>query len=107
MSNWSVSRVTNFENAFSRTNIASLDLSQWVLSRSSLTFMQMFASCKNLSYLNLDNWNTSGLTNLSYVFYECENLEELNLNHFNVNNVTRMDYMFYGCKKLKELDLSN
>ena len=34
--------------------------------------------------------------------YECSSLKELNLNNFNTINVTNMSYMFFGC--CKELD---
>ena len=34
---------------------------------------------------------------MSYMFYECSSLKELNLNNFNTNNVTNMSYMFWGC----------
>ena len=34
---------------------------------------------------------------MSYMFCECSSLKELNLNNFNTNNVTDMSYMFSGC----------
>ena len=34
---------------------------------------------------------------MSYMFSECSSLKELNLNNFNTNNVTDMSYMFAGC----------
>ena len=41
------------------------------------------------------------------MFYGCSSLNELNLSNFNTNNVTDMSYMFDGCsddlkKKIKE-----
>ena len=41
------------------------------------------------------------------MFDGCSSLKELNLNNFNTNNVTNMSYMFYGCSSLKELNLNN
>ena len=38
---------------------------------------------------------------------ECSSLKELNLNNFNTDNVTNMSYMFYKCYSLKEINLSN
>ena len=40
---------------------------------------------------------------MSGMFYECSSLKELNLNNFNTNNVTNMSCMFSEC--LDELKL--
>ena len=40
---------------------------------------------------------------MCYMFYGCSSLKKLNLHNFNTNNVTNMSYMFDGC--LKELKL--
>ena len=34
---------------------------------------------------------------MSGMFWGCSSLKELNLINFNTNNVTDMSYMFYGC----------
>ena len=34
------------------------------------------------------------------MFYKCSSLKEINLSNFNTNNVTNMSYMFLGCEKL-------
>ena len=34
---------------------------------------------------------------MSFMFYECSSLKELNLNNFNTNNVINMSWMFRGC----------
>ena len=40
---------------------------------------------------------------MSSMFEECSSLKELNISNFNTNNVTNMTQMFAGCKLLKEL----
>ena len=40
---------------------------------------------------------------MSGMFYGCSSLKELNLNNFNTNNLNNMSYMFDGC--LNELKL--
>ena len=40
------------------------------------------------------------------MFSGCESLKELNLDNFNTSNVTDMLYIFSGCSKIKELNLS-
>ena len=37
------------------------------------------------------------------MFNKCSSLKELNLSNFNTNNVTNMSYMLNKCKSLKEL----
>ena len=34
---------------------------------------------------------------MSWMFRGCSKIKELNLNNFNTNNVTNMSYMFFGC----------
>ena len=51
--------------------------------------------------INLSNFNTSIVTNMSYMFSKCSSLIELDLSNFNIRSYTYMDGMFSGC--LKEL----
>ena len=57
--------------------------------------------------LNLNNFNTNNITNMSFMFTGCLSFKELNLNNFNTNNVTNMSFMFHRCSSLKELNLNN
>ena len=41
------------------------------------------------------------------MFYECSSLKELNISNFNTNKVNDMSYMFNEYSSLKELNLSN
>jgi surface protein len=41
------------------------------------------------------------------MFYECSVLKELNITNFRTKNITDMSFMFSGCSSLKELDISN
>ena len=59
----------------------------------------MFFECSSLKELNLYNFNTNNVTNMSFMFCECSSLKELNLSNFNNDNVTKMDCMFSGCSK--------
>ena len=38
---------------------------------------------------------------------DCSKLTPLDLSNFNTNNVINMSYIFYNCSKLTSLDLSN
>ena len=59
----------------------------------------MFSDCSFLTSLNLSNFNTNNVKNMSYMFSDCSFLTSLNLSNFNNNNVTNMNYMFCGIKK--------
>ena len=63
----------------------------------------MFWGCSSLKELNLNNFNTNNVTDMSYMFSRCSSLKVLNLINFNTNNVTYMSYMFSRC--LDELKL--
>ena len=64
---------------------------------------EMFVGCSSLKKLNLTNFNTNNVTDMSGMFALCSSLKELNLNNFNTNKVTDMRYMFGRC--LNELKL--
>ena len=55
--------------------------------------------------MDLSNFDTSNVTNMSYIFCNCNKLKEIKgINQFNINKVTEMKEMFYGCNELKNLD---
>ena len=66
----------------------------------------MFSSYYVLTSLNLSNFNTSSVTNMSNMFYMCA-LTSLDLSNFNTSSVTNMNNMFGNCELLTSLDLSN
>ncbi len=68
----------------------------------------LFSRCARLrSVNNLNNLDTSNVTDMSYMFYGCESLQSLDLSNFNTSNVINMDSMFQYCTSLQSLDLSN
>ena len=68
----------------------------------------MFQQCNVLEYLDLSNFNTSNVTDMSFMFNNCYKLKEINgLNNFNTNRQTNMEAMFQDCNILKCLNLPN
>ena len=53
----------------------------------------LFKGCKSLTNINLSNFNTNKVTNMSGMFYECSSLANIDLSNFNTNNVIDMS----GC----------
>ena len=50
----------------------------------------MFYECSSLTSLNLSNFNTDHVKDISGVFSYCSSLTSLNLSNFNTNNVKDM-----------------
>ncbi len=67
----------------------------------------MFCYCTSIRYMNLLNFNTNNVTNMSCLFINCESLISLDLSNFNTSNVKSMDGMFLLCSSLKSLNISN
>ena len=67
----------------------------------------MFSSCRKLTTLDLSSFNTSAVTNMRSMFRLCSNLSTLDLSNFNTSAVTNMNLMFYSCSNLTTLDVSN
>lgn len=83
-----------------------LDLSKFDTSNvTDMTFM--FEGCKTLTSLDLSNFDTSNVMDMTYMFGYCESLTNLNVSHFNTSNVAKMGGMFSDCHALPTLDVSH
>ena len=100
LSEWDVSKVTNIGGMFSGCrNLADLSpIVNWDVS--SVTNMAgMFESCSNLTKVDLSNWQTPKLENVSKFFSGATKLSELRLPKASYNTITNIDYyeaMFGG-----------
>lgn len=54
----------------------------------------------------LQNLDTSNITDFSYMFSGCEKITSLDLSKFDTSNATSMESMFRTTKKLNQIDLS-
>ena len=68
---------------------------------------EMFYSFRGLTSLNLSNWDTSQVTNMSEMFANCVDLTSLDLSNWNTSKVTNMYSMFRDSLHLISLNLSN
>jgi surface protein len=66
----------------------------------------MFKGCTGLTYINLDNFDTSKVTDMESMFEGCSNLTSLNLK-FNTTKVQYMNKMFKDCISLENLYFKN
>ena len=57
-------------------------------------------------YIDISDWDVSGVTDMSYMFYGCNELTSVgNISGLDISSVTDMSYMFAFCKKFNQ-DLS-
>ena len=88
------------------SNPTSLDLSNFDTSKVT-NMSQMFSDMSNLTTLNLSNFDTSNVTNMESMFRDMSKLTTLNLSNFSTSNVTNMNSMFANISNLTTLNLSN
>ena len=87
-------------------NILEIDLSNFDTSKvTNMSFM--FSGMSHLTTLDLSNFDTSQVTNMNNMFSGMSNLTTLNLSNFDTSQVTNMSNMFYNMSSLTTLDLSN
>ncbi|HFD1735882.1 TPA: BspA family leucine-rich repeat surface protein, partial [Enterococcus faecium] len=101
---------TSLRNCFmNNSTLNTIDLDN--LDTSNVTNMYcMFLGCFYSTSLNISldisNWNTSKVTNMGSMFSSCK-LTSLDISNWDTSNVTNMYYMFNDCNKLTSLDVSN
>ena len=88
------------------TALEEIDLSSF--DTSNVTDMSyMFNYCTKLKQLDLSNFDTSNVTSIRTMFQRCESLEEVDLSNFNTSKVTDMAYLFYNDINLKSINISS
>ena len=87
--NSSITKVTSFPDT---SNVTKMD--------------SMFWNCKNITSINLENFNTSNVTSMGAMFSTCGKLTSLDLSSFDTSNVTNMNYMFRDCTNLQTLNVT-
>ena len=60
----------------------------------------MFSGMSNITSLDLSNFDTSMVTDMSYMFNDMSSLTSLDLSNFDTSKVVYMDGMFYGMSSL-------
>ena len=86
-------------------SLISLDLSQF--NSANVTDMSnMFYNCSSLLNINLSDLNAENAMDMSYMFCNCSSLRDIDLTDFNSQNVNDMHCMFSGCSSLKNINLS-
>lgn len=87
-------------------NILEIDLSNFDTSKVT-NMSSMFGSMSKLTTLNLSSFNTSKVADISNMFYGMSKLTNLNLSNFDTSKVTNMSGMFSIMPSLTTLDISS
>ena len=67
----------------------------------------MFYNLKQVQNLDISRFDTSKVTDFSRMFLGNSNIQNLNLSNFNTQAATDLSYMFYGMSNLKNLNIQS
>ena len=67
----------------------------------------MFYGCSSLISLNLSDFNTQSVTDISFMFYGCSSLTSIDLSNFLDNSIFSINRIFNGCSNLAYIDISS
>ena len=98
---------TDMSNMFSGANYSlpeTLDLRAFNTSHV-ITMHSMFDNCKSETILGLENFNTTNVTDMAYMFNSSK-ATELDLSSFDTSKVTTMENMFCN-SEVEDLDISS
>ena len=67
----------------------------------------MLYNCNYLDSINLINFKTPKVVDISYMFSYCNSLTSINISNFNVSTEVNVYHMFYYCSSLKTINISS
>ncbi len=98
---------TDFDNIL-RSEVEHIVFEGEVNVGGSMSLRGLFDGFQNLVAIqNLEKLNTSGVTDMSWMFWAANSLTSLDLSSFDTSSVTDMRAMFVGTESLTSLDLSS
>ena len=105
--NWNI-QDTSIESLFQDcTRLNRIDVINWKTT-SVNNMSNTFKNCNSLTIINgIETWNTTNVISMNGMFENCNRLTNLELSNFNTSKVTDMTAMFSNCNSLTNLDLSN
>ena len=90
------------------TALTKIDLSAWEKPEKTIYMQSTFSGCTNLTEIDFgSNFSKAEVAIFKETFSGCEKLSALDVSGFDTSNVTDMSYMFKNCKALTSLDVSN
>lgn len=100
-----VSQVTSMKGMFLSSKLSRFNLSNW--DTSNVTDMSyMFNAVQSVREIDLENWNTSNVKTMSYMFTNATFLQNIYLSQWDVSNVSDVSYMFAMTPFLEQINIS-
>ena len=100
-----MSSVTSLFLAFDNSGLKQINVSNW--DTSNVTNMSnTFSHCELLTSIDVSKWNTSKVTNMEGMFVDCNLLTSVDVSKWNTSKVTDMASMFSSCGTLRSIDVS-
>jgi len=100
--NFNTSKVENMSAMFNQSRaFGDIDLSGW--DTSSVTDMSYMFDSASFNTLNLSGWDTSNVTSMSSMFYGYGGQSALDISSFDTGKVTSMTAMFSMCTTVKTI----
>ncbi|MBR0433967.1 MAG: BspA family leucine-rich repeat surface protein [Bacteroidaceae bacterium] len=107
LDNLRTENVTNMSRMFRNTGLTSLTLRSYFNTSDVTDMSYMFYGCSNLTFLSIPgNFITTKVTNMNQMFYSCSSLTKLNLSNFYISSSTSTQSMLSVMPSLQELTLS-
>jgi surface protein len=101
-------KIKMFTEFFSNwSNLKSIEGMEYLNTSMAWNMRYMFSGCSNLTNLDLSNFKTDKVREMTGMFIHCSSLTSLDVSKFQTDDVRLVEYMFYGCSGLTSLDLSN
>ena len=88
------------------TSLTEIDVSNWNTGNVQ-NMSYIFSGCTSLTEIDVSNWNTHNVQDMSAIFMSCTSLTGIDVSNWNTDNVRKISFMFMGCTSLTEIDVSN
>ncbi|MCD8118347.1 MAG: BspA family leucine-rich repeat surface protein [Lachnospiraceae bacterium] len=88
-------------------NVKSIELADAFFTQNTVNMCGMFENCREVTAIDVVNFDTANVTNMSDMFHMCMALTSLDVSGFDTSQVTDMSSAFCYCTELTELDVSN
>ena len=67
----------------------------------------LFSDCSSLTSIDISSFNTANVATMSYMFSNCDNLTTINLGTFDTTALVSADSMFDSCTELTTINVSS
>lgn len=107
VTNWNMSgKGTSVNGVFQNSKLSNLIGSENLINSTWSALPSIFTGCNSLTSIDVSNWDTSNVTDMSVMFQNCKNLQTIvGLENLDMSKVTNFTGMFNECASLTEINL--